>query len=132
MARKLKPADAANHEGISAEDLKKLLDEASRQKALASEYQGHHGAVIKNGVERYGLEKNALTFVRRLRDMEEGKRQGVLRAVLDYSNKMGYFDQIDAFDDINQTMNAIAEKTQSNKDKASPGINGDVLMQLVG
>lgn len=96
--------------GVTEEDLKKAIKEAIRLKGLASEYQGNHGKHVSNVVERHGMEKTAFTFSRRLVEMEEGKRQAIVRACLDYWNKLGFFDQIDAFDDLLDTINEIREK----------------------
>lgn len=113
MAKRAKASEAeVESGGISGDDLKRVIEEASRQKALSAEYAGNHGSVVKNACERYGLEKTAFTFARRLRDMEDGKRQGVIRALLDYGEKLGFFDQIDVFDDTVGTLRRIVERAE--------------------
>lgn len=113
MAKKLKP-ETVNTSGVSAEDLKKAVEEIKRQKALASEYAGNAGKATASAVERLGLEKNALTFSRRLSEMEEGKRASVIRSNLEYWHKLGFFDQFALFDDVRQTLRQILDDIEAN------------------
>lgn len=124
MAKTLKPDTAASAEKISREDLKRVITEISRQKDLASEYAGNAGKATANAVEKFGLEKNALTFARRLSQMEDAKRQSVLRALIDYAQKLGFFDQLDAFDDLVDTLQTIVDGAGADKGerKADPVI----------
>lgn len=112
MAKRVKAADTHTIKGIAPADLKKVLGEISRQKKLASEYAGNAGKATQNAVETHGLEKTALTFTRRLNDMETGKRGGVVRSVIEYFDKAGFFDQIDAFDDVIETMRSIVARVE--------------------
>lgn len=121
---------AAASQTISAEDLQRVLAEAARQKQLASEYAGNHGAHVKNACERYGLEKNALTFARRLLEMEEGKRQGVIRASIDYWKKLGFFNQIDAFDDLLGNLREIVEDA-TDESRPVPKRGDDVVDNIL-
>lgn len=126
MAKKAKMDEGSAQEakGISAEDLKRTIAEISRQKKLASEYAGNSGKATATAVERYGLEKTALTFARRLSEMEDGKRQAVIRASIDYWFKLGFLDQIDAFDDLIATLEAILTGAKPSEAKGDGGTAG--------
>lgn len=133
MAKRAKMTSAAPPQakgGITKEELLRIIGEASRQKALASEYQGHHGKVISSAVERWGLEKNALTFVRRLKDMEEGKRQSVLRALIVYADMLEMFASMDAFDDLIDAMEVIVKRARDRDGKPSGGAD-PVVSQMI-
>lgn len=125
MAKRPKKSAAVERapEGVDASDLKRVIEEASRQKALASQYSGNHGAVIKNAVERYGLNKDALTVCRRMKDMEERKRDAFMRSLIEYAWKLGFFDQVDAFDDTVDTMRAIVASAEKS-DRPAPRGDG--------
>lgn len=109
MAEKLQ---SENTDQITKADLRRVVDEIKRQKELASEYAGNAASSTKNACERYGLEKTALTFVRRLDAMEETKRSAVIRNLIDYADKLGHLDQFDAFDDLIGIMEAIVERAR--------------------
>lgn len=126
MAKKLK-AEAST--SISADELRRVIREAQNHKTSASEASGRHGKVISGAVEQYGLEKNALTFARRLADMEEGKRQSVIRALIEYSWKLGFFDQLDAFDDLVATLREIVDTAEDTRPNA--GTQDPALASLV-
>lgn len=79
MAKRAKPSDASQSRGVTAEDLRRVVADISKHKTQSSNYAGLAGKATQSAVEQYGLEKTALTFARRLNDMEEGKRQSVLR-----------------------------------------------------
>ena len=115
MAKRAKPKDASQSRGVTTEDLRRVVADISKNKTQASNYAGLAGKATQSAVEQYGLEKTALTFVRRLNDMEEGKRQSVLRSLVDYSNKLGFFDQIDAFDDLLATLEEIVSRTHNSR-----------------
>lgn len=128
MAREVK--DKKSETGIAREDLRRVVNEAIRQKKQAAEYSGLHGKVVSGAVENYGVEKNAFTIVRRLSEMEEGKRQSVLRSIIDYSHKMGFFDQLDLFDETVVLLETIASEIKSRRHNQS-GADGDLVNSLV-
>ncbi len=129
MAREVK--EKKSETGIAREDLVRVIAEAIRQKRQAAEYSGLHGKVVSNAVERYGIEKNAFTIVRRLHEMEEGKRQSVLRSLIDYSHKAGFFDQLDLFDETVVLLEGIAAEIKSRRHNQS-GADGAVVDNLLG
>lgn len=116
MAKRAKMTSASAKEatgGVAAEDLKRVIAEISRQKKHASEYAGLAGKATQNAVEQHGLEKTALTFARRLSDMEDGKRQGVIRAAIEYFHKLDFFAQHDAFSDLIDLMRRIVAEADA-------------------
>lgn len=113
MAREVK--EKKSETGIAREDLRRVLAEATRQKRNASEYSGLHGKVVANAVEQYGIEKTAFTFTRRLSEMEEGKRQAIIRSLLDYGHKAGFFDQLDLFDETVVLLETIAAEIKGRR-----------------
>ena len=115
MAKQAKATDAAKSGGVNATDLKRVVTEISRQKGRASEAAGLAGKATQQAVEQYGLEKTALTFARRISDMEEGKRQGVIRASIEYWHKLGLLDQIDMFDDLIPTLEEIVQRAHNQR-----------------
>ncbi|WP_336801675.1 hypothetical protein [Kaistia sp. MMO-174] len=115
---KLTSADKVG--GVSAEDLRKAIEEISRQKSLASEYAGLAGKATQGAVERHGLEKNALTFTRRIHDMEENKRSSVIYSSIDYWNKLGLFDQGDAFNDPIELFREIVAQADAARGTSKP------------
>jgi hypothetical protein len=130
MADKLEPKDPGATGEISAADLGRILEDIKRQKSLASEYAGNAAAATKNACERYGLEKTALTFCRRLDEMDATKRSAVLRNLILYSNLRGHFAQIDAFDDLVGILEDIVEeaKERSSSPKSRGGTEMDALL----
>lgn len=115
MAKRAKPSDASQSRGVTAEDLKRVINDISKNKSQASNYAGLAGKATQSAVEQYGLEKTALTFTRRLNDMEAGKRQSVLRSLVDYADKLGHFDQIDAFDDLIPILKRIVDRAHNSR-----------------
>jgi hypothetical protein len=129
MAKEIK--DKRNETGIPAQDLQRVIKEAVRQRQQAAEYSGLHGRVVSGAVERYGIEKNAFTAVRRASEMEETKRQSFVRSFIDYSYKMGFFDQLDLLDDTVATLRKIIEDVDNRKHNERTG-DTDVTDALAG
>lgn len=115
---KLTSADKVG--GVSADDLRKAIEEISRQKGLASEYAGLAGKATQTAVERHGLEKNALTFARKIDAMEDTKRHSVVYASLDYWNKLGFFEQGDAFNDPIELFREIVAQADAARAGSKP------------
>jgi len=111
-------ADEAKNDGrepITPIELKTVLRDLSAKKDKASEAAGLIGKATSTAVERYGLEKNALTQVRRMQGMEETKRQAFLSSTIEYAYKAGFFDQIDAFDPMSAMLKEILDHIEGNK-----------------
>ncbi len=114
MAKKLKPEEAAASRGIAPSDLKRVVTDIIRHKANASENSGLAGQATKAACERYNLDKKALGLVTGLVKAEDqGKAIATLRGVIEYSDKLGMFDQVDAFDDLIPTMRRIVERAEN-------------------
>lgn len=95
---------------VSGDDLRRAIGEITRQKDLASEYAGLAGKATQNAVERFGLNKDALTRVRRNDEMEPTKRQAFLASFLDYSEKLGHLDGSMFPDDLIERLAAIVRR----------------------
>lgn len=132
MAKKQKLDAGDAVEGVSAVDLKRVITEINRQKELASEYSGHAGKATASAVERYGLDRQALSFTRKLAGMETAKRQSTIRSAIDYFDKMGFFDDIDLFDDVIGTMERIVHRARSAEGKTADasGVDGNVVRAM--
>ena len=128
MAKNIK--EEAKTDEITSEDLIRVLNEIDRQKKHASEYAGLAGKATQNAVERYGLEKNALTMTRKLKGFEDGKRQSVLRAFIKYNWLAGHFKQIDMHDDLIDLLEEIVEEARS-RGHNSAKAEGEVLTNLI-
>ena len=118
MAKKISKSegDAATRGGVKPADLKKAIAEVNRHKKHASENAGLAGKATQNAVELYGLEKKAFTMCARMTNVEPPVRQAQLRALLDYSEKLGFFDEIDMFDDTLVVMEAIIARARAKGD----------------
>ena len=90
MAKDIK--DTTETVGVNANDLKRVIAEAVRQKQAAAEYNSNAATVTRGAVEQYGLDKTAFTFTRRLSELEDAKRDAIVLASLDYWEKMGFLD----------------------------------------
>lgn len=117
MAKNIKKTASGEFRGISAEELKRVVKEHKRQADNASEYAGHAGQVIKTAVEKHNLDLKALRFAIGLSKMDEAKRQGIIRAFIDYANKLDFFSATDAFDDVVAEMEAICKEIRERADK---------------
>jgi len=125
------PASAAKDDGIAQAALKKLVKDVAREKAKASEHNGNAGQHIKKAIEKHGLEKKGLAFVLGLEKMEETKRQGALRGVIEYAHKLGMFDEVDAFDDMGERFKGISEEIFARRHNQDDG-NGKKADNVVG
>lgn len=112
MAEQLKPADK-KASGIAATDLKRVVKDILRHKAAASDNSGLAGQATKQAIEQYSLDRKALSTVVSLSKQEPAQAQGTLRAMLDYSDKLGLFDAVDAFDDLIPIMERIVQRAKN-------------------
>lgn len=124
-------AKITSRAGITADQVKTVLVDLTKKKDKASEYAGQVGAATSAAVEKYGIDKNALTTVRRMNGMEETKRQAFLSGVIDLSYKAGFFDQIDAFDPMSDLLKEILKHVSENKQPpVASGDEADNIHQL--
>jgi hypothetical protein len=131
MARK--PKEVAD-EAVKAAKLTKkkfldLINEADRQKELAAEYGGAHGTLVRNGIERLSLDRNAFAFSRRINKMEPVKGQACAAALIKYLGFVGVFDQADAFSDITVELRSLLDDLEGRQAPPAPA-SGRVLDDL--
>lgn len=128
MAKKMKPEGAAAPKGVAANELKRVVKDILRHKQNASENAGLAGQATAQAVDQYGLDRKALTLVVGLSKAEPSKAQGTLRAIVDYADKLGMFDQIDAFDDLIPAMRRIIERAENQVAPENAGRERDGVM----
>lgn len=117
MAKKQKMEDAPKH-GVDAAELRRSVEEILRQKDNASEYSGLAGKATQMAIEKHSLDRRALGIIVSLKRADEQKRQTTLRSIFEYADKMGFFDQIDAFDDLLDTMKGIIDRASDQQNSA--------------
>jgi len=114
MAKKLKAGEGSATAGVAPSDLKRVVADIIRHKNNASENSGLAGQATKQACDQYGLDKKALGLVVSLSKQNDvGKAQSTLRGVVDYADKLGLFDQMDAFDDLIPAMERIIERAKN-------------------
>lgn len=113
MAEKMKAADASKPKGVPASDLKRIVGDFNRHKSNAAENSGLAGQSIKQAVDQYTLDRKALTIVAGLSKREPVEAQGTIRALMDYADKLGLLDQMDAFDDLVPTLERIVNRAKN-------------------
>lgn len=125
MAKRAKLTDDVEivHEekSIDARDLRRVVDEINRYKEQASEASGFAGQSTKNAVDNYGLDRQALTWSRKLDALETAKRHSTITSLLDYCSKLGMFDQGSLFDGPVAKMAEIVNRYHN----AAPPPSGD-------
>ena len=99
--------DDLNNVSITRDQLQTTLAAIKEKQQKASELQGQVGKMTAVAVDKYGMEKNALTIVRRLANMDESKRHSVLKGIIEYADKAGFFDGMDTMDAIFELMEQI-------------------------
>lgn len=85
---------------IDADRFQKLVAECVRIKGNVQEYSGQLGSFRRNQIERYDLNTKAFNMALAMQKMDDIKRQDFLRALIQYCVFLGFFDQFDAFDDL--------------------------------
>lgn len=119
-----------NPDELTPEKFRAFVAEANRQRENAAEYVGMHGQVVRNGIDRFGLDRNALTVARRLQKLQE-KGPSTLTAILKYADFLGLFDQVDAFDDVADELRGIVERINTRRPNDKPPAGKAVLDSLV-
>jgi hypothetical protein len=82
---------------VTTEDLFEALEEINGHKKAASEASGLAGKATAAAVQRFGCEKNALTFTARLAAMESTKRTSIVTNTISFFIAAGWLDQPDLF-----------------------------------
>ncbi|KAB2776495.1 hypothetical protein F9L00_14260 [Brucella anthropi] len=118
MAKRAKKADVTSSKSsISSEELRRVVNQFMSETAEASEHNGAAGSIVKNALDRHGMDRKAFRFILGLAKMETTKRQATLRGVIELADKMGYFDDVDMFDDIISTMANIVDGKRPAEDE---------------
>lgn len=117
-----------NKPPIEAAKLLEILKDIQAKKDKASEYAGHVGKATSQACDQHGLNKNALTVVRRMYGMEEANRTAFLHGIVEYAFKAGYFSQLDAFDSVVDTLKQIIAHIEG-EDGGKPPM-GDNIRKL--
>lgn len=102
--------------------LKNELQAMISAKKEASEKGGTVGKLTSQLCEKYGLMPQAVTGTRKMLEMQDDKRQAIMRQQIQLWNIMGWFDQIDAFDDLTELftqVTASASKRQPQDNNVS-------------
>ncbi|WP_099863805.1 hypothetical protein [Pararhizobium haloflavum] len=134
MAKRAKMDAASSQEakgGVKADDLKRVVGEILRHKEAASESNGLAGQHAKNSIERYNLDRKALSIITGLKKSDESKRQATLRCLIEYSGKMGFFDQQDAFSDVIEVMRDIVTKADKRETDPPKSKGDDVVSSMI-
>lgn len=133
MAEKLK-ADAAAPKGIAEKDLKRVVKDIIRHKQNASENAGLAGKATSQAVEQYSLDPKALGIVVGLvKKNDLAKAMGTLRSIVDYADKAGLFDQIDAFDDVHEIFERISKRGKNVRpNHGVPSSKDETMGDLMG
>ena len=97
-------------ERISRDDFIGVIRRIREQKEHASEYSGAAGQITRNEIELKGLNRKALALHLQLGKLDLPARVEVLRALLQYEDYAGTFEQIDAFDDIGTLAGRIVSR----------------------
>lgn len=104
---------------ISPDAFQKIVAECVRIKGNVAEYSGQLGQYRRNQIERYSLNPKAFALAHALNAMDEGKRQDFLRSLIQYALFLGFFDQVDAFDDLNTLLRRALGDTVAQPDVAA-------------
>lgn len=113
MAEKIDP----KIHGIAKEDLVRVVKEAGRMQNIASEYTSTRGQYIRTQIDNHSLNRKALGMVCNLDRMSEEKRTPTLRDFIEYSFKNGFFDQLDAFDNMVPLLEQIVDHIRGNSNR---------------
>lgn len=123
MAKRAKHEAAEEGAGpgtLDAAEFQRVIAEANRQQGLASEYNGSAGKVVRDAIDRLGLVRAAFNYTRKLSKMDEAKRQGEIRAFLEYIEAAGFLDQSDAFSDIGEQLQGMADRIRVRQPERQP------------
>ena len=126
----------------TADEVKEAVEEANRQKAHAAEYNGLAGQATKTFTERYGINHKAFSFITGIAKLDDQKRQSCIRDAMILADRLGYFDQADAFDDLGETVRDVIEdaaigndeeraaRTEAELDESIPAMDSTVTERL--
>lgn len=139
MAKRVKMEKGAGAAGpaevdrswVDPSEFKRLVTEINRQKVLSSEYQGSAGKLTRDAIDKHNLNRVGFGFCMRLSTMNEAKRQDVIRSFLDYIERGGYLDQIDAFSDITDQLSGIVDRLKERTPPEPRRASDDPVMAAI-
>jgi hypothetical protein len=133
MAKKAKAAtlQAKKEKGLGRDDFMKLVGEANRQGEISAEYASNASTIVRNGIERLGLDKKAFGFARSVQKMEPVRQQATAAAVVKYLAFVGAFDQADAFSDVLDDLRSLIADLEARDGPTEPASAG-ALDELTG
>ena len=99
--------------GMDAAEFQRIIGEINRQKKHSSEYQGMAGKLTRDAIDQHSLDRIAFSFVMRLSRMDEAKKQAAIRAFFDYAERAGFLDQLDAFSDVTELLDAMVGRLKA-------------------
>lgn len=115
MAETVSAKNVTKLRGLTKQKYQAAIDQINRDKEKAKEANGVAAKATKDFCEQHGINPKALTIVAKLKAMEHQKRADLLRGIITGCDMMGYFDQIDMFDDTGTTIIAVAGRLQDKK-----------------
>jgi hypothetical protein len=132
MAKRVKHTQTPDIPSAGPEpgEFQRLITEINRQKSLGSEYNGAGGKLTREAIERHGLKRKPFGWVTGLHRTDEAERQATIRAFIDYIERAGFLDQMDAFSDVSEQVIALAERLKGripNRERDSDGTVAAVL-----
>lgn len=123
---KTKAEPASTVQSFNTDDFRRSMSEAHRLQKEASEYSGDVGRITKTFCEKSGMTPKVFTSLRGLDRMDPAKRLSFYRDFFLGAHALGHFDQIDAFDDIANTLQTILDDISRNSNaKADPAQSED-------
>lgn len=132
MARRAKKADVTSSKSsITSDELRRVVNQFMSETAEASEHNGAAGSIVKNALDRHGMDRKAFRFILGLAKMETTKRQATLRGVIELADKMGYFDDVDMFDDVISTMANIVDGKRPAEDETPKKAKASLTLATV-
>lgn len=99
--------------GLDAGEFQRVIGEINRQKKNASEYQGMAGKLTRDAIDQHSLDRVAFAFIMRLSRMDEAKKQAAIRAFIDYAERAGFLDQLDAFSDLTDLLAGMVDRLKA-------------------
>jgi len=110
MARGRKKAAVEKTVKLHQSELKRAIEDASRQKADAAQYSGFHGRTVQTFCERSSFDRTVFGWLRKLYDLgDDLKRQSMIRQFLMGVDLLDFQAQGDLFSDLKDD---LANKVQ--------------------
>lgn len=112
-------------EKFTKKQIERAMQSAAKARQEAAEATGQHGQMVKEFVEKHGVERKAFTWARNLYEAAEDKRQMVIRDFLDICKELGFLDQQDMFDNLDDRVVPLNAKGQTVEEATAEELAGD-------